>query len=62
MWMDKACNGSPMIITLKNQTDVTSPNFPQGYGNDLDCSWNIISDSRKRIKLSIQADGEIEKK
>ena len=62
MLMEKACNGSPMIITFKNQTDVTSPNFPQEYNNNSDCSWSIISDSRKRIKLSIQGDGEIEKK
>jgi CUB/sushi domain-containing protein len=31
---------------------VLSPDYPEGYGNNLNCIWTIISDPGSRIHLS----------
>ena len=63
--MEKACDGSPMKITMINETDITSPNYPSDYKNNLNCTWSVISDEDYKIKLIIQPGGkmgEIEEK
>ena len=55
--MYEACDGTPLVFTFSNQTDITSPNYPLHYDTDLNCTWIIISEEDKRIKLSLQPDG-----
>ena len=35
-----ACKGEPEVLEAENGT-ITSQNYPQGYGEDLDCQWRI---------------------
>ena len=59
--MDAACRASrPMVITILNKTDISSPNYPENYDNDLNCQWRILADDDKRIELSLEGD-ELEK-
>ena len=63
--MDQACDGTPMIIAMSNKSDIASPNYPSNYKNNLNCTWKIVANNRRRIKLSIQKlkiEGEIEEK
>ena len=63
--MEKACDGSPLTITMINKTDITSPNYPSDYENNLNCTWSVISDEDYKVKLIIQPGGkmgEIEEK
>ena len=63
--MEKACDGSPLTITMINKTDITSPNYPSDYKNNLNCTWSVISDEDYKIKIIIQPGGtmgEIEEK
>ena len=62
--MYDGCNGAPLVFTLLNVTDITSPNYPSSYNNGLNCTWMIISEVDKRIKLSLQPQetGELEEK
>ena len=63
--MEQACNGTPMIITVSNKSDITSPNYPSKYENNLNCTWKIEANPGRRIELAIQklqTEGEIEKK
>ena len=55
--MYEACNGTPMVLTSSNETDITSPNYPSNYNNGLNCTWIIISEEDERIKLSLQPQG-----
>ena len=53
--MMAACNnGIPMVITIQNNTDISSPQYPGSYPNNLDCTWHIISEHDKRIELSLK--------
>ena len=56
--MIEACKNLPYVITVTNTTDITSPNYPYNYDNNLDCTWLIIANDRSRIKVSIK--GELE--
>ena len=59
--MDDACDGKgPLVITIANSTDITSPGHPSYYPNNKNCSWRIVGLESKRIHLSIK--GQVEKK
>lgn len=55
--MMDACSGNfetptPMVITVDNISDISSPNFPQQYPENIKCSWRIIADDNQTIELS----------
>ena len=58
--MDACVNGSAMVITVHNNTVITSPNFPENYPDNMDCTWHIVADRDKMIKLSLKGH-ELEK-
>ena len=59
--MDDACNGKgPLVVTIANSTDITSPGYPVHYENNKDCTWKIVALDSKKIHLSIR--GQLEKK
>lgn len=67
--MYEACHGVPMVFTLANMTDISSPNFSADddsstYDNNLNCTWIVKSSKWNRIQLIINSHdrGEIEKK
>ena len=59
----QACAGNPMIITVKNRTDITSPGYQknENYPNNMDCKWIIKADQNKIIRLLIKDGSEVEK-
>ena len=61
--MLSACgfNGTEMIITPSNYTDIHTPNFPEDYPNNLNCKWHIKADDGYQIELHIKG-YELEKK
>lgn len=58
-----ACSGSPLVITMKNRTDISSPGYQQDeyYPNNMDCEWSIVADQNKIIRLVIKGGSEVEK-
>ena len=55
MDMMPACyKGSEMVITIKNTTDISSPQYPESYPNNMNCTWHIVADHDKRIELSLK--------
>ena len=54
--MIAACGGGNknMIITIANITDITSPNFPENYPNNMDCTWIIKASSDEKIELHLE--------
>ena len=58
--MDACGTGSAMVITIQNNTFVSSPNFPSNYPNNMDCTWHIVADHDKGIELSLKGH-ELEK-
>ena len=56
--MIEACKKHPYIVTISNMTDITSPNYPVHYDNNLDCIWIVKANDRNRIELSIRGDLE----
>ena len=59
--MKAACDGDEMIITFRNNTGISSPNYPENYGNNLYCKWHIKADAGYQIELEIKG-GELEEK
>ena len=57
--MMAACGNDIMVITIMNKTAITSPNYPEKYLDNLDCTWKLVSDDKRRIRLMIEGD-EIE--
>ena len=41
------------VGTYKASNYITSPNYPQQYGNDIDCRWLISSPGGNNLTLSI---------
>ena len=58
--MAKACNNQPQVFTISNKTDITTPNYPDPYENNMDCEWNILMSKDRNIELIV--DGELEAK
>lgn len=58
--MIEACKNHPYIITAENETDISSPNYPHSYDNNMDCTWVILANRKSQIRLSVQ--GDLEKK
>ena len=52
--MDACGTGSAMVITIENNTDVSSPYFPENYPNDMYCTWHIVAEHDKGIELSLK--------
>ena len=53
--MADACNNdSPMVITAQNNTDIVSPNFPENYPNNMNCTWLVVADNNATIALSLK--------
>ena len=52
--MDACGSGSPMVITIQNNTVIKSPNFPENYPNYMDCNWHIVADHERGIELSVK--------
>ena len=59
--MEDACNDkSPMVFTIENKTDFYSPNYPNSYPNNIDCTWKVLAFEGFIIKLTIEEGGQIE--
>ena len=54
-------DGTKMIITPSNVTDIYSPNFPETYPNSLNCKWHVKTGEGFRIELQIKGQ-ELEEK
>ena len=53
--MADACGAdSPMVITAQNSTDISSPNFPENYPNNMNCTWLIVAHNNATIELSLK--------
>ena len=59
--MSDACGPNPLVITIFNVTDITSPGFPDAYPNGINCTWLIAAETGKRVLLSVKGH-EIEQK
>ena len=59
--MIDACGAKPLVITIFNKTDITSPGFPNTYPNKIKCTWLIVADLDKRVLLKVKGH-EIEDK
>ena len=59
--MTEACAGEPMILTVKNRTDISSPGYEKNYPNNMNCKWIIKADQNKTIRLLIKGGSEVEK-
>ena len=49
--MATACRDEPLLITISNKTDITSPNYPKLYDNNMDCEWIVLTNEDREIKL-----------
>ena len=56
--MIEACRNIPYVITLTNKSDITSPNYPYNYDNNMYCTWFILAGQQSRIEVSVR--GELE--
>ena len=56
--MLEACKKNPYVVTATNETDISSPNYPLSYDNNMDCTWIIIANKKSHIQLSVR--GELE--
>ena len=52
--LDACGTDSPMVITVQNNTVITSPKFPQNYPNNLKCTWHIVAEPNENIELSFK--------
>ena len=43
-----------MTITVQNKTNIFSPNYPEKYKNNMNCTWRIVSDDTKRIEITLK--------
>ena len=61
--MMAACggNGTEMLITPQNTTDIYSPNYPDPYPNNIICRWHIKVEKNFGIELQINR-AELEEK
>ena len=48
-WQVDGCGG----ILKKPSGYLSTPNWPQGYANDLECSWTITTELGTKIELNI---------
>ena len=57
--MQAACDiRRPMVITIFNRTDISSPKYPENYEHDLNCAWRLVTGDATRIELSLKGDGD----
>ena len=42
-------------MTAREQGNVTSPNFPSAYPNDISCQWTFVADEGYRVQLQFHA-------
>ena len=54
-------NGTEMLITPQNTTDIYSPNYPDFYPNNINCRWHIKVEKDFGIELQMKGD-ELEEK
>ena len=47
------CGENIILEQNGNKTFLTSPGYPQNYGNDLNCEWIIQTAGDMRIKMNI---------
>jgi hypothetical protein len=53
--MRSACdNNSTMVITESNETDIYSPNWPNRYPPNSNCTWEIIAPHGAKIQLTMK--------
>ena len=54
--MTDACLGEPMVIKIKDDTDIKSPNYPRNYPNDLNCVWKIVATNvpPRKVRLTVE--------
>ena len=50
--MDACGSDGPVVITNSDAGYIFSPNYPNDYDVDLDCSWLIQAGADKKIVLS----------
>ncbi|XP_078080498.1 suppressor of tumorigenicity 14 protein homolog [Mustelus asterias] len=50
--LDPPRNQGPCIYLVKNSGSFASPNYPNDYPNNADCTWYIRVDNQKRIGLN----------
>lgn len=46
------CGGS-FFVSDENVTTITSPGFPNGYDNNLECTWTLTADPHYRVALTL---------
>ena len=44
----------PSVITMHNNTDITSLNFPEKYNSSSNCSWHILADIDHNLQLEFR--------
>ena len=55
MAMMLACGSSRVLtVTNMNKTDIFSPQFPNEYPNNLNCSWLIQAKEKERIIITLK--------
>ena len=47
-------NESPLVFTSNNQTEITSPNWPDMYPPLCNVTWILIASPEEQIKLSVK--------
>ena len=64
MAMMQACRGNRVMkITNMNKTDIISPNHPDEYPNNMNCSWLISAKESELIEITLEENGyELEDK
>ena len=58
---DACAPNGPLVLTIGNTTDISSPNFPENYPDQMNCTWRIVAANGKRIVLLVKGH-ELEKK
>ena len=52
--MNDACgSNAPMVIKIEDDTDITSPNYPRDYPDNLDCTWTIVATNNPPRKVHL---------
>ena len=64
MAMMLACGEDKVMeITNMDKTDIISPNHPDEYPNNMNCSWLVLAKESELIELTLENNGyELEDK
>ena len=51
---DGVARDNVMVITAQNNTDISSPNYPDNYPENLNCAWRIVADYNVGIEIMLK--------